>query len=243
MDFDRCSGEFNNPITIYNQSCPNGPSCSGSSSVEISPNNRFVYVSTVITLNQYDLYGANLQDSVQLYADSVDHTQLGELNMLQLAPNGKIYLSTWNGLLHNDSIHVINNPDAKGDSCNFRYASQLTYNGSAVALPNMANYKLGPLRGSGCDTITSAITETQTQNLQPRIIPNPANKYAYIEMGAQGNYQFELLNEAGQVVDRKETKQVDIFDTAHLSSGVYILRVIDKTTGVELAAKKVVVVH
>jgi hypothetical protein len=74
-------------------------------------------------------------------------------------------------------------------------------------------------------------------------MPNPADKYAYVEMGMQGNYEFDLLNVAGQIVDKKQTPQVDIFDTEHLASGVYFIRVIDKATGAEIAAGKVVVAH
>ncbi|MEZ5068919.1 MAG: hypothetical protein R2847_10725 [Bacteroidia bacterium] len=33
---------------------------------------------------------------------------------MQLAPDGKIYVSTGNGTMH---IHVINNPDSAGTAC------------------------------------------------------------------------------------------------------------------------------
>jgi hypothetical protein len=62
-------------------------------------------------------------------------------------------------------------------------------------------------------------------------------------MGTPGNYEFDLINTAGQLIAKKETRQVDIFDTETLAPGVYFLRVTDKTTGAQLAAKKVVVVH
>ena len=163
------------------------------------------------------------------------------IDFLQIAPNGKLYGSTWGGGL--PALHVINNPDLKGDSANFVYGGQPTFTINSINLPNLINYKLGPLIGSGCDTINTTINQPTTTNLQPRIIPNPANKYAYIEMGMQGNYTFELLNATGQIVDIKETKQVDIFDTEHLASGVYFVKVIDKPTGAELATKKVVVGH
>jgi hypothetical protein len=163
------------------------------------------------------------------------------MNILQLAPNGKIYLSAWAGLVTYDSLHVINNPDAKGDSCNFKYASQPTYSHNNN-IPNMVNYRLGPLVGSGCDTIPTAIQQPTAGSQQPRIIPNPANKYTYVEMGTQRNYEFELLNAIGQVIDKKETMQVASFDTENLSSGVYFLQVLDKTT-LQKMSSKLVVVH
>ncbi len=129
-----------------------------------------------------------------------------------------------------------------GMSCGFVYGGQPTLSNNSFNLPNLINYKLGPLIGSGCDTIPTGITETKAMILEPRIIPNPANKYAYIEMGSQGNYQFALLNDAGQILDKKETKQVDIFDTEHLASGIYILQVLNKTTS-QITSSKLVVTH
>ena len=240
LNFDRCSGIFSNPDTIFNNIAPDSSTpISGCASLEFSPSGRFLYIATSQNLRQYDLSSSNIQDSMQLYTVTANDSYW--IKFLQLSMNGKLYGSTWGGGLA--ALHVINYPDLKGDSAGFVYGGQPTFTINSINLPNLINYKLGPLTGSGCDTINTGVTETQSQNLRPRIIPNPANKYAYIEMGSQGNYQFELLNEAGQVVDRKETKQVDIFDTEHLSSGVYVLRVIDKTTGAELTAKKVVVVH
>ena len=237
MDFDRCSGEFSNPIEIFNNVSPDTANpASGGVSVEFSPNNRFLYISCNTTLRQYDI--DNIHDSVQLYLEDTS-TSYG-INFLQLAPNGKIYGSTWNGGLY--ALHVINRPDQSGDSANFVYGGQPTYSIASVNLPNLINYRLGPLVGSGCDTISTDIIPLIIAN-SIGILPNPANKYAYVEIGMQGDYEFDLLNENGQVIDKKETRQVDIFDMEQLSGGVYFVRVIDKTTGAQIAIKKVVVAH
>jgi hypothetical protein len=98
------------------------------------------------------------------------------------------------------------------------------------------------LIGSGCDTIPAGLNKVAENDLL-RIMPNPADKYLYVEMGMQGNYEFDLLNATGQVVAKTETRQVDIFDTESLSSGIYFIRVIDLTTEAEVATKKVVLAH
>ena len=74
-------------------------------------------------------------------------------------------------------------------------------------------------------------------------MPNPADKYLYVEMGMQGNYEFDLINETGQILATRQTRQVDIFDTGNLANGVYFIRVVDKATGAEIETRKVVVVH
>jgi hypothetical protein len=240
MDFDRCTGEFSNPITIneVTDGFPNQDTILGCYALEFSPSGQFLYVSNPHNLVQFDLWSANVQDSSQLFlGDSSDYYSI---DMLQLAPNGKLYASTWNGGLA--ALHAINHPDLKGDSAGFIYGGQPTLTANSVALPNLINYKLGPLLGSGCDTITASPNLSKEDELL-RVIPNPTNKYAYVEMGQQGNYQFDLLNATGQVIDKKQTPQVDIFDTENLSSGIYFIRVTDKTTHTEIATKKVVVAH
>ena len=240
MDFDRCSGEFSNPKTLFNEAStdPAHNPLSGIVSVEFSPNSRFVYATASSSLNQFDLLSQNIQDSLQIYLG--DSTDQYELAYLQLAPNGKIYSSTYNGGLK--ALHAINNPDLKGDSAGFAYGGQPTKTLNSVNVPNLINYKLGPLIGSSCDTIS---TDNQTLGLNNslRVIPNPADKYAYVEIGAQGDYRFELLNDAGQLIATKQTRQVDIFDTEHLANGVYFVRVVDTDRNVEVAGRKVVVVH
>jgi hypothetical protein len=106
----------------------------------------------------------------------------------------------------------------------------------------LINYNLGALTGSGCDTIPTGVTQLTISNLL-RVLPNPADKYIYVEMGMQGNYEFDLLNGTGQFLVKKETRQVGIFDTEGIASGIYFIRAIDKTTDNEIAAKKLVVVH
>ena len=49
--------------------------------------------------------------------------------------------------------------------------------------------------------------------------------------------------EMGQVIDKKETRHVDIFDTEQLSSGIYFIRVTDNTTNTIAATKKIIVAH
>lgn len=242
MDFDRCTGEFSNPISIFNNSStdPVNHPLSGSASVEFSPNGRFVYVTNSNNLTQYDLLEGNIQDSMELYRESIT-VPIG-LDFLQLAPNGKIYASTWSGGSY--FTHVINLPDEKGDSCQFIYAGQPTLSLNSVNLPNIVNYRLGALAGSGCDTITTGTGDDgQGTRQQPRVTPNPADKYLYIEMPQQGNYTFELLNANGQLIASRETRQVDIINTEALESGIYILRITNPHTHHQLSTVKVVVKH
>jgi hypothetical protein len=239
MDFDRCSGTFSNPKTILNDAYTDssGSVFSQSVSMEFSPNGRFLYVSNITDLNQYDLQDSDMQDSIELFRNN---NAFYGIDMLQIAPNGKLYGSTWGGGLY--AIHVVNAPDLKGDSADFVYGGQQTLTQNSMNLPNLINYNLGPLFGSGCDTIPTGIGNVVDNNLL-RLIPNPADKYLYVEMGMQGNYEFDLLNITGQVIDKKETRQIDNFDTEFLASGTYFLQVLDKCNANKAITQKLVIQH
>lgn len=243
MDFDRCSGDFSNPLTIYNNASthPATDPHTGSTSVEFSPSGRFVYAADKVNLTQYDLWSSNIQDSVEVYLAGTN--DLAQLGSIQLAPNGKMYGSTWSGGYF--FLHVINSPDEKGDTCDFQWGGYTTLTYDAVCLPNMINYKLGPLIGSTCDTVYAHLpTAINTESYATlRIIPNPADNYAYVEMGIQGDYEMQLLNENGQVLSTKQTRQVDIFDTEHLPAGLYFIHTRDRKTGKNYATQKLMVVH
>lgn len=88
MDFNRCTGEFSNFDTIFNEACLPPSSCNGASSAEFSPNGKFLYVTNSLILNQYDLSASHPQlDSfaIRVYSD----TDIIKMRFLQLAPNGQ----------------------------------------------------------------------------------------------------------------------------------------------------------
>jgi FOG: PKD repeat len=151
-DFDRCSGELGNfrkVNILYNEDTNN--SFGG---MAISPNSRFAYTFGNRYAFQVDLWSQDLQASVTqvAYWDgtyvSLWKTTFGKA---ALAPNGKIYAAVPGGSIY---LHVVHNPDAKGDSCRFaQHDLYLPYSWNTEALANFPNYRLGPLDGSPCDTL------------------------------------------------------------------------------------------
>jgi hypothetical protein len=149
-DFDRCSGLLDNPVQfIYADTAWGG-------GIAISPNNRFLYVSSFKYLYQYDLWAANIESSRITVATWDGFEESGffatTFYLAQLAPDGKIYINSNNGVSY---LHVINNPDSLGLACDVcQHCIDLpTIN--AVSLPNFPNYRLHHLAGSPCDTLRS----------------------------------------------------------------------------------------
>ena len=152
MDFDRCSGEFSNCETYLFTAIPSSPALATGCS--FSPSGRFIYAGSQKRLWQVDLLAdspENEIDTVGFYDDYMAPFW-AFFGLHQLAPNGKIYMGSWN---EDTVMHVINNPDEKGDACNFvPHGLHLpVYNG---AIPNFANYDLGALKifmaDAGSDT-------------------------------------------------------------------------------------------
>lgn len=145
-DFDRCTGLLGNPrYLMYNDSAV-------AVGAAISPNSRYLYLSSFRSIYQYDLWADDIaatKDTVAVY-DGFMSPFATAFYLAQLAPDGKIYINAPNGV---DVMHVINHPDLPGDSCDVcQHCVELpTYN--AFSMPNFPNYRLGALEGSPCDTL------------------------------------------------------------------------------------------
>lgn len=145
-DFDRCTGLLSN-FRQFNY--PVGGSGGGAF---ISKNSRYLYTSSTTTLYQYDLWAEDIEATRTLVAVYDGHLDFLPTTFFQgqLAPDGKIYIASNNGVT---SLHVIHNPDADCPDCRIeQHGIELpTFN--AFSIPNQPNYRLGPIDGSPCDTL------------------------------------------------------------------------------------------
>lgn len=179
-DFDRCTGLFSNYITI-DTAAPYG-----SYGLEFSPDGNFIYVAT----EEWSHHGSVVQFCLNcdepiyatkkiIYQNQFDDYWVAQL---QLAPDDKIYISEayyiQGNFIYspvNMHLHVINNPNELGAACDFDTLTiDLMGHRDKASLPNMPNYNLGPLIGSGCDTIKpippdTTITETEYEGI---FLPN-----------------------------------------------------------------------
>jgi hypothetical protein len=218
LDFDRCGGDFSNPVVIKNKLTDT--TLLGAIGLAFSPNGRFLYANTKLILNQYDLEAANPNDSVMLYR--VDSTDGYYLHQQRLGPNGKIYISTYHG--GTSHLHVINHPDSLGLACGFQFKGQQCVTTNTWNLPNMVNYKPGALAGSGCDTIISGLSPNLQSNLssQLQVYPNPASDVVRITVsGGTGLLQLVIYNAVGQVVKQTVISGFVELDVSDLPNGIY----------------------
>ncbi len=147
--FDRCAGEFYDPIQVtYNDTA-------NATGVAISPNSRYLYVPSFKYVYQLDLWADDIAASKELIAvwDGFSSpVPLGSTTffLAQLAPNGKIYINANNTT---DYLHVIHNPNAAHPECNLEQHGQQLPTLNKFSIPNNPYWRLGPLDGSPCDTL------------------------------------------------------------------------------------------
>lgn len=244
FDFDRCTGNIGNALNIpYPFLADSEWTCAG---LATSPNSRYLYVSLAILLLQYDLWANDIPASVDTIAryDGFNGQLPTYFCTAQNGPDGKIYISCGNA----DTVyHVINNPDAKGDSCNFvQHGVYLP--SPSCGIPSFPNYRLGALPANACDT-TIGVNAVQAAKEQIiHIYPNPANTYAIVDYGFTDwnkcQPDLEICNILGQVVYTQTLpmysglQQIDISQFATGTYAVFIKR----GSGV-VAVNKLVVVH
>ncbi|MCH2231606.1 MAG: PKD domain-containing protein [Crocinitomicaceae bacterium] len=145
-DFDRCSGLLHTPIEItYNDSA-------GAGGVAVSPNSKYLYVSSNNYIYQYDLTSIDIEASKVIIAeyDGFQSPFATRFFLAQLAPDDQIYINSPTGV---NTLHVIREPNRLGiESKVDQHAIQLpTIN--SFTLANNPYYGLGPLDGSYCDTL------------------------------------------------------------------------------------------
>ncbi|NBC09504.1 MAG: PKD domain-containing protein [Bacteroidetes bacterium] len=166
-DFDRCTGMLSNPnVFAYRDSAWSG-------GVAISPSSRYLYVSSYLRVFQYDLWATDVEASRDTVAEWDGFVEDGffatTFYLAQLAPDGKIYINSNNSVSY---LHVIEQPDLPGDSCQVCQHCVDLPTKNAFSLPNFPNYRLGPLEGSPCDTLrappTAAFTYRQSGPLRYR---------------------------------------------------------------------------
>jgi hypothetical protein len=147
LDFDRCTGVLSNPVRLDWDSVPQGRG-----GVATSPNSRYLYLSSGGTVQQYDLWAPNLAASMEVvavYDGFLAPLQTGFFQMMP-GPDGKIYIVT---TADNNILHVIHNPNERGLACNVEQHALTLPARQSYIINNFANYNLGPIDGSPCDTL------------------------------------------------------------------------------------------
>jgi hypothetical protein len=200
FDFDRATGVLSNYQSIDIK--PHIWQWTDFTGCAVSPNNRFVYVSSTLDVLQYDLQAPDIAASVV----NVGHYDGGEnplattFAQAQLAPDCKIYLQTGQQA---KNLHVIHSPNEPGMACNFEQRAVVLPRANRGSLSYFPHFRLGPLDNPG-EPCTTVVSTTAPPTLLPvfSVFPNPATtELRILANRAYGDAaQFRLYTGAGTLV-------------------------------------------
>jgi len=169
FSFDRCTGLLFDPNIININDGVRGYSTA------FSPNSKYLYASSTLNVYQVNVDTSDIQASLKNVAINDNYySPLPPLQtdfwLMYLAANGKIYISSGNGVI---DIHFINYPDSSGISCDVEqhalHSPCWVYRGNV----NHPNYYLGPVTGSICDSLTG-VNEYLNEIQNFSVKPNPS---------------------------------------------------------------------
>lgn len=146
--FDRCAGDLFLLSTFHESGGTN-------TGVTFSPSEKYFYANSNTELWQWDLQAEDIEAS-KVLVDTFDGfvepgwfvTRFGPMRQ---APDGRIYMSPTAG--SSKYLHVIDRPDLKAPDCKFLQHAININIWNARTIPNIPNYRLGPIDGSFCDTL------------------------------------------------------------------------------------------
>lgn len=173
FDFDRCSGTLSNTNIISHID-----STSSGNGLAFSANSKYLYFTTFRKVFQINTDTSNVQASLQVVAINDNfYSPFFPLQtdfwLMYLAANGKIYISSGNGVI---DMHYINHPDSSGMACDVQqHALHLPcyYARGNVYHPN---YYLGCDTTSGCPCLNNvSINELTQHDFKFSISPNPTS--------------------------------------------------------------------
>ena len=221
FDFDRCSGLF----TTHNPVFVNRGYIWG---LAFSPNSQYVYACTADKLYQLNLNTYNLDTIATYDGFNSPFTWCCPTTFFNcyLAANGKIYITSGNGVQH---IHEMNFPDSAGIACDFQQHVIPTPMGAIHrgSVPNHPNYYLGcDTTQTTCPCLITGINDVKQHDFKFSISPNPSSgnfKITYL-LPQNSKGIFEVFDITGKKVFSYSLPQwstLQNFDLSFLSNGIY----------------------
>lgn len=231
FDFDRCTGNISFKEQIDFTSFSTTDFLSGCS---FSASGRFLYVSDVKALYQFDMESSNIANSKKLIAYWDGSGGFNAYNFMghQNGPDGKIYIAAPSSC---NIVHVINYPDLLDTLCNFEQHSLTLLSNYTGRFPMFPNYRLGAVAGSICDSLGLSAINSMSLNFPIKLYPNPNNGIFSLEytLGNNASGTVEITDAAGRLFYAKDLSKYSFIhqiDLSTIDEGIYFLKFLDGNT-------------
>lgn len=217
FDFNKTTGTLSNYIELVTDS----------QGLCFSPNCRYLYTSyPADNIWQFDLLASNIPASKTSVATPSNYAM-----QMQLAPNGKIYV-TRNNL---NSLAVISSPDNPAATAGYQdNALSLGTGICKSGLPNIQNFWYQTCGFNSVDDVSE-----QNKN-SISIHPNPANENITIKSKNQLSYSsISIYDLSGKMVLELFT-EIEQIDVSNLDNGIYFLE-LKNENDVQLSREKFII--
>ena len=221
FDFDRSTGRLSNyrNLNIADSEFTGGLAFSASS--------RFLYVTTIDKVYQYDLEASDVQESQTVVAEWDGFSDPFPINfyLCNLGPDCRIYIISNNGVQY---MHVIEFPDRKGLACNVRQHAIKLPTHNAASMPNFPHFRVD--EEWPCDSTIglrlTPVIDLPEGTITFEIYPNPADDVLYLDydLDKVRSLEYEMTDLFGRSVYRTTLKNNDYreeISVSHLPPGVY----------------------
>jgi len=197
FDFNRENGSLSNLKTLEILNTPND--VPRFSSLEWSPDGRFIYVASVDVLYQIDTWETDLEDGLVLIDtwNGIQDPFNTIFYLMALAPDCKIYMCSTSST---NSYHVINKPNEKGPACDFvQQGIRLPFVSATATMPNFPRFRVD--EDDKCDpTITSIFGDHVYYRRDMTVYPNPVRDVLTVEVPEGKEGKIVVFDMQGQLV-------------------------------------------
>ncbi len=235
-NFDRTSGVLSNFRKIVT---PASDDIVGG--CEFSPSGRYVYFNTLAELYQIDTWEEDIQSTLTLidtYDGFADPFPTG-FHYQERTPDHRIFMNVTNG---SQWLHIIQEPDKKGQACRFEQHTLKFPFVNNFTLPHFPNYRLGALEDPLCDSVMVAVPHPSGSKSYEFIIsPNPSTDQLSVytsDPDIAGELHMVLTDLYGHTVHKENTLLMDV---SGIPPGFYLIRIYHNESLLDL--QKVVIQH
>ncbi len=237
FDFDRCTGEFTNPLHIPIQDIADSL---WSTSVAFSASGKYLYLGSNDFVYQLDMEVDDIAASRTTVAVYDGFTSSGlstRFGQMELGPDGKIYMACPAG---RRVLHVIEYPDSAGVACQVNqhkfFIEDAAFSGS---LPNFPNFRLGPV-DPPCELVS---TVDVLPLVSFEVYPNPADEEVFVEMeNLRDDWSFQLYNAQGQLMQSGKIRdRITAISTLSYPTGLYVMQL--RSEEGDAASRNIIISH
>lgn len=214
FDFDKSTGVFSNPITLSMSDHVYG--------IEFSRNSNYLYATTYDTSDKLVQFDVSLGTQALILASKTSLSTTDNLYGLQMAPNGKIYVSR---SFSSNFLAVIDSPDLPGVAAGYSDTGLdidpgFMGNNAGTTLPSFPQNFIASALNFPCP-LPLGIVEAATKDVNP-VFPNPSSNEFSI---ALTNADITVYDCTGKMIQQQKGLNGTFHFGKEYPKGIYLLTV------------------